>query len=500
MAIPASHIVQVLPRTVSAGGTNLELNGLILTDNALISATTMVLEFPGPSAVGEYFGTESTEYAAARIYFQSFNNKQAAPRSLFFARRIAEAAAGWLRGAAVITDLETLKTVTTGGFTISIDSTAYVIENVNLSTANSYSDVAQLIQTALETQLTGTTVTYSSLKRAFTITSPTTGENSVVSYAATPASGLDLAALLALREVDGAILSQGSPALSVEDQMNRVLQGTQNFVTFTTAWEESVQDGLAWAAWANAHYGWLYVGYSSSPLMVVADSSADLASAVQAAGYDHTAVVYGSLAYAAFIQGTIAAVAWERINGSITLAFKGQTGLAPVVTDQLTASILEGKNCNYFGNFATRNAEFIFLYNGKMSASDYVWIDPYINSIWFNNYLQVALMSGLQRSPRTPYNDRGYTLIRAWMLDPVNAAINNRVIETGVTLSEAQRTEVMNEAGQDISEELWTQGYYIQILDPGPQARVNRESPLISIWYTYGGAVQKLDVVSTAIL
>ena len=52
----------------------------------------------------------------------------------------------------------------------------------------------------------------------------------------------------------------------------------------------------------------------------------------------------------------------------------------------------------------------------------------------------------------------------------------------------------------DISEELFTAGYFLQIVDPGAQARVNRETPVISLWYTYGGAVQRITVASTAIL
>ena len=61
MAIPASHIVNVLPRVVVGGSNDLELNGLLLTKNALISATTMVLSFPSAASVGAYFGIDSVD-------------------------------------------------------------------------------------------------------------------------------------------------------------------------------------------------------------------------------------------------------------------------------------------------------------------------------------------------------------------------------------------------------------------------------------------------------
>jgi hypothetical protein len=500
MAIPASHIVNVLPRVISGGSADLELNGLLLSENALISASTMVLEFPSARAVGAYFGLTSVEYAAADVYFTSYDKKFTAPKAFFVARRVAEAVPAWLRGGKITRTVAQLKAVTDGGLVLGIDNTAYAVAGVDFSTANSYSDVAALLQTALDAQVSGVTVAYSSHTRAFTVTSGASGASSAVSFAAAPASGTDLAALLNLTESAGAVLSRGMDALTPEEQMAAVLAKTQNWVSFTTAREADAEEMLAWAAWANGNYGWLYAPYTTAEATILPDSTADPASILKNAGLDHTAIIYGSLEYAAFIMGVIASVAWRRVNGTITAAFKKQSGLAPRVTDEGTAAILEGKNCNYFGNFATRNAEFLFLFPGCLASSDYGYIDPYINSVWLNNRLQAALMDGITNAGRVPYNVRGYTMIKAWMMDPVNAARNNAAIEAGVVLSERQRSEVMNEAGLDISNELWTQGYYIQVLDPGAEARARRDSPVISLWYTYGGAVQRIDVASTAIL
>jgi hypothetical protein len=99
-----------------------------------------------------------------------------------------------------------------------------------------------------------------------------------------------------------------------------------------------------------------------------------------------------------------------------------------------------------------------------------------------------------------PYNARGYTLIRAWLIDPVNRALNNAAIEKGITLSESQKAEIANEAGRDISAEIANYGYCLQVLDPGAAARVNRESPIINLWYAYAGSVQRIEVASTAVL
>lgn len=500
MAIPASHIVNVLPRVLPGGSNNLELNGLLFSLSPLISANTLVMSFPSAAGVGEYFGENSPEYSAALVYFTSFDNKQAAPRALMVARRVASDIPAYLRGSRVACTLAQLKTIKDGAFTISVDNTALALDGLDFSTVASYSQAAQVLEEALSAHATGITVSYSSLNGTFTIESPSKGGASEVGFAECASSGADLAGLLGLSEAAGALVSKGMDAMSIDEQMAAVLAKTQNWVSFSTVWECEPTEACEWAAWANKHYGWLYVAYTTHPATISADSSSDLASQIKDKGFDHSAVVFGTLEYAAFIMGVVASIAWQRANGAITTAFKRQSGLAPWVANEVEAAILESKRCNYFGNFATRNAEFVFLYPGCLSASSYGFIDPYINSIWLNNRIQVALMDGLSLTGRAPYNTRGYTMIKAWMMDPVNDAKLNGVIEPGVMLSEAQKSEVMNEAGLDIADELWTQGYYLQVLDPGAQVRAERGSPITSIWYTYGGAVQKLTVAATAVL
>ncbi|MGL4208165.1 MAG: DUF3383 family protein, partial [Candidatus Adiutrix sp.] len=251
---------------------------------------------------------------------------------------------------------------------------------------------------------------------------------------------------------------------------------------------------------ANDNYGWLYVAWTFDVQTTDQSINSDQASLLKASGFDHTAVIYGFFTHAVFILACVASVPWLRKNGTITLAFKRASSLPVTVNDEGGAAALEAKNCNYFGNFASRNNRFNFLYPGCLTSSDFCFIDPYINSIWLNNRIQNALLRGLVQSGRVPYNERGYTMIRAWLIDPINQALNNGAIEPGVVLSEAQKSELINEAALDISPELLTQGYYLQIKDPGAGPRNLRQSPLVSLWYTYGGAVQRLEIASTAVI
>ena len=64
--IPANYIVAINPRLIPAGGNDLEFNGLYLTENSLMYSTLM--EFTSADAVGDFFGTTSTEYKEAALY------------------------------------------------------------------------------------------------------------------------------------------------------------------------------------------------------------------------------------------------------------------------------------------------------------------------------------------------------------------------------------------------------------------------------------------------
>ena len=196
---------------------------------------------------------------------------------------------------------------------------------------------------------------------------------------------------------------------------------------------------------------------------------------------------------------TIASVDWERYQGTINYAFKRADGVGATVNNALEADLLLNKGVSFMGNYATRNNAFIFFYDGKMFG-DYGYVDTFINAIWLKNVLQLAIMNGLANAGRVPYTEIGYSLIRAWVQDPLNRAINNGVIDSGVSLTESQKAQIQQETGKDLTTELSTTGYAVLISDPSASGRTARKSPNISLYYAYGGSVNKIDLVSNAVI
>lgn len=147
VAIPASRIVSVVPAVLSAGGTSLALNGLILTNSTRIPIGT-VQPFVSSAAVAELFGPTSTEAALATTYFGGYTNSSLKPASLLMAQYNQSNVRAYLRGGSLgmtLTELQAL----TGVLSVTIDGVLQTSSSINLSSATSFSRAAELITVGL---------------------------------------------------------------------------------------------------------------------------------------------------------------------------------------------------------------------------------------------------------------------------------------------------------------------------------------------------------------
>lgn len=501
MAISASQIVQINPRLLQPGGVDLELNGLLLARDETIPTDALVLPFGDPDGVGGYFGVSSEIYRLANIYFLGFANSQIKPRAMYVARRVDEDAAPFLRGGEVSRTVAQLRALTTGTLTLTLGTHTEEITGLSFAAIQSYSDAAQALQTAIRSKTAGgaawagATVAYSSLFKAYTITGGAAGAGQQAEHATGSAADV-----LGLTLEGGAVISQGMNAMTEAENMEAVLGKTGNWVTFTTAWKPEKDAMTAFAQWSGGKgVQYLYVGWDDDRNLLQPNNTNTIAAAFADLELSGAALEWQSPDYAAFVLGIGASIDYNQRQGAISTAFKSQDGLAANVINSTDAVNLLAKNVNFYGNYATRNDNFVFHYPGSMFGR-WRYIDTYLNAIWFNNALQAALMAGLTQTPRVPYTEAGYALVRSWIQDPVNRGLNNGVIDPGLKLSEAQKAQINREAGLNIVPYIEQDGYYVQVLDPGANVRITRDSPIVNIWYAYGGSVNRLVVTSTALV
>jgi hypothetical protein len=486
--IPISQIVQVNPGVLSAGGSAIDLNGVMLTQNAL-APYGQAIQFASAEDVEAYFGSSSDEATLANIYFNGYLNATKKPGVLLMARYPESAIAGFLISGSLqgmtLSQLQALSgvlTVTVGGVTKTSSS-------INLATATSFSDAADMIEAAFTSP--GFAVTFDSTKNGFIFTTTDTGADATLTYA----SG-SLAAGVKLQQSNGAILSQGADAAVPGTFMDMFVQITQNWACFMTIWEAVLDDKKAFAAWSNTEEPrFLYVAQDSDVNALSAGNETTFGFYLQSTQTIGSQAIFGDASHAAFSLGFAASLDFTRLNGRATEAFKQQSGLAASVTNASDASALITNGYNYYGAYANATENWNFFYSGSVSGQ-WEWADTYLDQVWLNANLQLAMVNLLLAVGSIPYNSDGYSLVYAACMDPINAALNFGAIRKGVTLSEAQKAEIRFALGFDAAPAITANGFYLQIVDAAPSTRALRQSPSMTLYYADGGSIQKLTLAS----
>ncbi|WP_233867107.1 DUF3383 domain-containing protein [Paraburkholderia adhaesiva] len=488
-SIPIGQIVRVNPGVLAAAGNAVNLNGLVLTHSASVPIGQAPV-YADKQDVISTFGAASTEAAMATIYFAGYTNCTKTPGALYFAQYNEVPVAAWLCGASLASmSLSALQAVA-GDLSVTVDGVV-LDATVDLSSATSFSDAAATLATDL-----GADVTFDAQRQAFVITSATTGAASTIAAATGPA-----ATALALDAASGATVSPGAdaadPATFLDDLITNV---SQNWALFATTWEPPLADKLAFSQWANGtSYRFGYVGYDSDPGAKVSGSTTCWGAVLKADALDGSVPLFGDATHAAFVLGFAASLDFDRLNGRTTLAFRNQGGLVPGVTNASDALALQANGYNFFGAWATATQSFNFAYPGSISGQ-WAWLDSFLDQIWLNANLQLAMITLLMNVGSLPYNDAGYAMVEAACMDPIGNAVNFGAIRTGIELSDSEVSAIQNALGFDASPSIEAKGFYLQIAPATAAIRAARASPSMTLYYTDGGSIQTLTLASICVM
>ena len=242
--IPFSQVVSVVPSVLSAGGIAVDLNGLMLTQNAYAPYGT-ILQFVDAVGVSDYFGATSTEATLATNYFNSYSISTQLPGTLLMALYPEVAVAGWLRGGSLAAVTLGQLQAFTGTIAITVAGVVKTSGAINLTGATSFSNAATIIQAAFTSP--GFTVTFNSVHSAFIFTTAS-GATQTMSFAGATA----LATNLALTQATGATTSQGADATDPMTFMGDIINTNQNWATFMTVWESLIAEKEEFANWSNS--------------------------------------------------------------------------------------------------------------------------------------------------------------------------------------------------------------------------------------------------------
>ena len=493
MTINANYIVSLPPRTIRGGSADLETNGMVLVATDILPSDKPAITVTTAQEAAALVGDMSAVAKFAQQYFTGLNNQQHVPSALVIGAIMQTNQPAWIRSGEHA-ELAELKAVLDGTISITINGAVVSASEIDLSACNSYSDVAAAVALKLGEGVTGT---YNSVLKAFVFKTAETGAGASVTFATGTA-----AVALGLTEDAGAVLSQGIDAMTPAANLNAICDVTRNWSQFTTL-DTLTDEALVreYSAWADIDDEFLFIVNTTDKRT---NSALTVDSTIPGKIKNDYNVVLpifekGNTLTSAAALSYPASIKWDAEQGMKVLFGKSASGIPASVTDQAVAAVLDANKITYVGQFATRNAEFIFFNKGALTGSLYGWVDVLIGLIWFRAKIQRACMDGFTTVNRIPYNEDGYAMLEAWCMDAIKAAKRVGVIDTGVRLSDAQRAQVTQELGADYADELFSKGWVLQIIDPESAVRAQRGSPISNLYYCYGGSVQKIEMPITQI-
>ncbi|HVN43475.1 MAG TPA: DUF3383 domain-containing protein [Steroidobacteraceae bacterium] len=500
-SIPASAFVDVIPSVLAAGAPDLTMSAVFLDNSGDTSIPIgTVQEFPSYAAVAAWFGANSIEAQMANVYFAGYNGCEVLPTQLFFVQYNTAAVGAYIRGGALTGLTLTQLQAFNGVLTITIDGVNHVSANINLATATSFTNAAALIQAGLlaGTPSSAATCTYDALRNAFVVKSSTTGGASTIAFPTTDAFVTNLL----LTQATGAVLSQGAAAAVPATLMNSIVAQTTDWATFTTVQDPDAgaeggpikQAFATWNAGQNASY--LYVAYDSAATPSNGADPACFAELVDSlTGTDPLWSATQGALVAAFHCSIPASINYQAAGGRTTFAYRSSPVLSPDITSLTVYQNLKANQYNAYCDVATRTAAFQWLQPGQVSGA-WAWLDSYINQIYWNSVFQNDFAELLSQTPAIPYTAAGYNLIREALNPDIQAMGAFGAWVPGVELSGSQQVAVNTAAGLTIAPILQSQGWYLQITDPGAAARATRSSPIVTFWYCDGGSIQQINMAS----
>lgn len=516
MSLPLSKFVPISGSVVTPAFTSEKKHALLAVTNPLIGTSTPYLTFSGAGALKAFaslLGSTGDDYKFATKYFGFLSKSGLAVQKLLVARWYNTNTAAFVKGGNVAT-LATLTAISSGSFKITLNSTTFEVV-VDLSSATSYSDIADILQTAIRsntsagTGFTSATVEYSSLTKGFIINCGTAGASSSVGACASGETGTNLVSLLGLNSAE---LSQGVNAETYAEFCDRVYNANSGAFSISTNATLTTDEIISAVAWLQGSVGGQTI-YTSCRL-VFNENDKTTAKALQSTliGLSYTGYVvcydpYNELVHA--LDCAIAgAVDFGVANGTINFNFQPAVGYTPITTlgtvidyqqgntNLSLAEELDNLCISYVYSVGFGDQEQV-LYGMGLMANDFGTEDVQINESWIESDLQTRVMNGFVSLEKLKLQgDDAREFIASIIAPTFEQGHNNGAIARNGVLSDTDKNSIIASTGNSAAvEAVENNGYYFQIQALSAEDISNRRVRIL-VCYLCGGVINKLVVTN----
>jgi hypothetical protein len=439
----------------------------VMTQNSLLPPG-LVAEFANADAVSAYFGSASEEYARAKANLSFVSKQVNSPNRISFARWVSTAIAPMIVGDTIAKVLASFVAQTAGTLTINDGATPVNVTGINLSTATNLTQVASLLQTALQAsgdaQLTTCTVSYNTNTNQFVLTGSSPGSGSL---SCTPSNlGTDLSILLGWA-TGGTILVAGQAADTPDVAISKSEAISNNFGSFVYATPSSPMTNdqiTAIASWTDSKNN-AYMYSVATPL----SNAQTLFALIK--GFSGVAMSILSTTQANdFVEQSpceiLAATNYNQPGASQNYMYYQFPNRNITVTDDTTASQMDAVRANYIGVTQQAGQQLAFyqrgvLMGGGTAATD---MNTFANEMWMKSSFQANILSLFLNTPEVPADPSGAAMILGVMQPTITLAKTNGVISAGKPLNAVQQQLITSITGDPNAwRQVQTIGYWINI-------------------------------------
>ena len=485
MAISSSKYVDI---TSGIGGgvaaSTRNLVGRLFTANSLLPVGQF-LSFTSAADVGLYFGTTSEEYLRSVFYFGWISKNTTRAQLIQFARWADTAVAPTIRSlSGNATTLADWTVISSGSFGMTVGGVDETFTDLDFNLAASLTDVANIIETAVQTgtgtQYTSATVTYNATTNSFDFVGGDAVDATISVQVAGGGDDITGSGLLGWLPAatfstsgtvtSGAIYSNGSAVETITDVLTASSDYSNDFGSFLflTDLSLTIAEVVEAAQW-NELQNVMYM-FTVAVTSALASTWADVTSGVGAISGVALTVSDTSGEYPEQMPMMIeAATNYNASNAVQNYMFQQFSGITPSVTTNAQSTVFDAIYVNYYGATQTAGQTLSFYQRGFLQgasiATNIIGMNTYVNEIWLKDAAGVALLNLLIGLTRVPANEQGRSQILGALQDVIDLALLNGTISVGKTLTSQQKAFITAETGDD---KAWYQvqnsGYWIDCI------------------------------------
>lgn len=510
MSLPLSSVVSTTATVVKPAFTVEKQHMLLAIVSSLVPTTSQFLEFTSTADFKNYFGSSIPEYTQVQKYFNFLSKTGLTPDKLVVGCWYKNNTQAFYKGKKVSTSLTSLKTIDSGSFKITFGTETFEVV-IDMSSINSYSDIAELIQTAIRTNTAGNTAftsatcVYNSITNGFIITNGTlAGNTGTVGVIAKGETGTDISSLLGLLNCE---LSQGANAETWTEFCDRIYNANStgySITTIETLTDKDIEDSIAWLQTIQDGQT-----YNTAVRLVFnynnLENLTTLMGVIQPLNYSGYVIDYDpNNQYVNILDCAICASCdFEAENGTQNFNFQPANGYTAItnygtITDyqagQTNAGLvkdLDNMGVSYIYSLGAGVNEKIYYGKGLVNGS-FGTEDVQTNETWLEKSIQISVINAFNNLLKVKLQGKDATELINKLVAPSfkQGQLNGAIAYEGILL-DSDKITISQTLGANAVDTVQNNGYYYKIQQLTATDIANRQ---VRIKYAYicGGVVNRI--------